>query len=100
MVAKWERCELQPHHERVRFPPTRPNNIETTGFFSLFVHLPMSLPMSLLAVGPGAGPVSRRWVDRSRRGHQQPCYASGEAARLSIERDGFESRTGRQFNRV
>ena len=25
------------------------------------------------------------------------CYASGEAARLSIERDGFESRTARQF---
>ena len=30
--------------------------------------------------------------------HQLPCYASGEAARLSIERDGFESRTGRQLN--
>ena len=25
------------------------------------------------------------------------CYASGEAARLSIERDGFESRTARHF---
>ena len=28
------------------------------------------------------------------------CYASGEAARLSIERDGFESRTARQFRSV
>ena len=32
----------------------------------------------------------------SDRAHQfRPCYASGEAARLSIGRDGFESRTGR-----
>jgi hypothetical protein len=28
------------------------------------------------------------------------CYASGEAARLSIERDGFESRTARHFRSV
>ena len=28
------------------------------------------------------------------------CYASGEAARLSTERDGFESRTARHFRSV
>ena len=54
----------------------------------------------LVRVEPGAPDFADR-DDRSRSSHSSAialrCYASGEAARLSIERDGFESRTARHL---
>ena len=54
----------------------------------------------LVRVEPGT-PVFVDRDDRSRSSRSPAialrCYASGEAARLSIERDGFESRTARHF---
>ena len=57
----------------------------------------------LVRVEPGT-PVFADRDDRSRSSRSPAialrCYASGEAARLSIERDGFESRTARHFRSV
>src|SRR5438128_6361240 len=57
----------------------------------------------LVRVEPGT-PVFADRDDRSRSSRSPAialrCYASGEAARLSIERDGFESRTAHHFRSV